>query len=225
MSYGNETRYIGTFASEPLANAALDAAVAVFAAEPSQGRSAKDMEATAKRAKEAAMNVAMQMSGKQKENKTMIHCKRCCDHTHPKPFAYSRLRHVRGRTNGGAWAWRTDYAQMCDNCGRHSEWAPTVNEHTQRLENEAIAKAQSRVTVDVDKPLKDSKLGIDLKHEHKSGVVTVGKISRDGLFADTELKEGMKIETINGRHFESFQQLVNFLKATTGHITIYASAQ
>ena len=74
MWYGNDARYIGRFASEPLANAALKAAVAVFAAEPSQGRTAKEMEATAERAKEAAMKVAMQMSGKQEENKTAIHC-------------------------------------------------------------------------------------------------------------------------------------------------------
>lgn len=223
MWYGNETRVIGTFASEPVANAANDAAVAVFAAEPSQGRSAEEVDAIVTQAKEAAMNDVVQMSPL-KENETMIHCKRCCDHTHPKPFAYSRLRHVRGRKNGGAWVWRPDYAQFCKNCGKHTEWAPTENEHTRRLENEAKAKAQRRpVTVVVDKPSEDSKLGIDLKLE--SGVVTVGKISRDGLFADTELKEGMTIETINERHFESFQQLVNFLKATTGHITIYASAQ
>ena len=134
MWYGNDARYIGRFASEPLANAALKAAVAVFAAEPSQGRTAKEMEATAERAKAAAMNVAMQMSVL-KDNETMISC--TCGYTYPKPFAYSKLRYIRDRRNGGVWAWRTDCQKNCKKCGLHYQWAPTVNEHTQRLENKA----------------------------------------------------------------------------------------
>ena len=143
MSYGNETRHIGTFASEPLANAALDAAVAVFAAEPSQGRSAEEVDAIVTQAKEAAMNDVVQMSPLQ-ENETMIHCMKVqdggelvCGYTYPKPFAYSKLRYAIVRGNGGAWKWRTDCQKDCKKCGRHREWAPTVNEHSQRLENEA----------------------------------------------------------------------------------------
>ena len=148
---------MGLFASEPLANAALDAAVAVFAEEPSQGHSAKEIEATVKRAKEAAMKVAMQMSrqtisqGDAAKVKTQIRCKkvqeggvRCCDLTRTKPIEYSKLRYAKGRKKGSAWMWRTIERVSCDNCGRHTEWAPTDNEHTRRLENEAKEKAAGR---------------------------------------------------------------------------------
>ena len=152
MGYGNNERYMGLFASEPLANVANNAAVAVFAKEPSQGRSTEEVEAIVKRAEEAAMNAVMQMSGKQKENvatvQIEIHCL-CCDLTHTKPFEYSKLRYIRGRKNGGAWAWRRTagggYAGFsCKNCGQDAEWAPTDNEHTRRLENEAKEKAAGR---------------------------------------------------------------------------------
>ena len=150
MSYGNKTRYIGTFASEPLANAALNAALAVFAAKPAQGRSAEEVEATVKRAKEAAMKVAMQMSGQTISQggaakvKTQIRCKKvqeggmlCCDLIRTKPIEYSKLRYVKGRKKGSAWMWRTDNVVDCKKCGRHTEWAPTDNAYTQGLENKA----------------------------------------------------------------------------------------
>lgn len=77
----------------------------------------------------------------------------------------------------------------------------------------------------VTKPSPDCKLGITLGK--RDGFVTITNISKDGLFADTDLKVGMKVLAVNGQKLTvdmSTTEVVTLMKTAERSVTIRAAA-
>ena len=71
------------------------------------------------------------------------------------------------------------------------------------------------VNVAITTPLKGSKLGIGLTDQ--GGRVKVISIASDGFFADTDLKVGMNVETINSKRVDTSKQAITMLN-DMGHM-------
>ena len=74
------------------------------------------------------------------------------------------------------------------------------------------------------KPSIDSKLGIGITQ--KAGEINnihVTSIAPGSMFAGTPLKVGMRIQTVNGRSFDTCSEFVDYLKAYKGEVVIIAS--
>ena len=71
------------------------------------------------------------------------------------------------------------------------------------------------VNVAITTPLKGKKLGIGLTDQ--GGRVKVISIASDGFFADTDLKVGMNVETINSKRVDTSKQAITMLN-DMGHM-------
>ena len=72
--------------------------------------------------------------------------------------------------------------------------------------------------ISVVRPSKDIKLGLTIKQTGTA--VFVSSIHPNSLFIDTNLKEGMILQSINGIGYESFQDVVKLLGEAEGTINI-----
>ena len=80
-------------------------------------------------------------------------------------------------------------------------------------------------TAVVTKPSNDTKLGIGI--QNGKGSIEITSIAPGSLLAGTELKVGMKIESINGRSFlacADCKTCADFLGSAVGEVTIMASS-
>ena len=80
-------------------------------------------------------------------------------------------------------------------------------------------------TAVVTKPSNDTKLGIGI--QNGKGSIEITSIAPGSLLAGTELKVGMKIESINGRSFlacADCKTCADFLGSAVGQVTIVASS-
>lgn len=78
----------------------------------------------------------------------------------------------------------------------------------------------------VNKEAVDSKLGISIRRTSVSGTTLVGRVAGDGPFAETGLKEGMKVVSIKAADTDcsamELDEILNVLKTATGDVTIVA---
>ena len=82
----------------------------------------------------------------------------------------------------------------------------------------------SEVIVLGTKPSIDSKLGIGItQRAGEINNIHVTSIAPGSTFAGTPLKVGMRIQTVNGRSFDTCSEFVNYLKAYKGEVVIIAS--
>jgi len=72
----------------------------------------------------------------------------------------------------------------------------------------------------VEKESQDQKLGIGMKTT--DGVAVISKIVEDGMFANTQLKVGMEVKTVNNTKVSNNSEAISMLKEATGQITIVA---
>jgi predicted metalloprotease with PDZ domain len=82
------------------------------------------------------------------------------------------------------------------------------------------------VTATVDKK-PDTKLGLSIKRSSVTGTTRIGKISDAGLFASTDLKEGMKVVSINETRVAGMElnDILEVLKSAEGKVTIVAETE
>jgi hypothetical protein len=66
----------------------------------------------------------------------------------------------------------------------------------------------------------DQKLGIGMKTT--DGVVVISNIVEDGMFANTQLKVGMEVKTVNNTKVSNTSEAISMLKEATGQVTIVA---
>jgi C-terminal processing protease CtpA/Prc len=94
------------------------------------------------------------------------------------------------------------------------------------LRSPAYVFASFSITAVVNKTSPDDKLGVSIKRLPSSGLTVVGKVSPDGLFGKTGLKEGMKVLKVNNRdvNLMELNDLLMVLKESSGMITILAEA-
>ena len=78
-----------------------------------------------------------------------------------------------------------------------------------------------QVVVVVSKPSKDAKLGIGLTDD--GGSVKITTLNNDGLFANTLLKVGMRVNTINSKRVTTSNEAVGLLKEAEKQVVIVAS--
>lgn len=76
------------------------------------------------------------------------------------------------------------------------------------------------VSVTVTKPSQDARVGVGIKE--KFGVPVINSIREDGLVANTDLKIGMQIYSINGAHCSGKESALAMLRVTEGTIKIDA---
>ena len=77
------------------------------------------------------------------------------------------------------------------------------------------------VSIVITKPFKQSMLGIGL--ESQRGRVHVTSIAQDGLFANTGLKVGMRLHSVNKRSFTSSKEAATILKWAQNQVVVVAS--
>jgi predicted metalloprotease with PDZ domain len=82
------------------------------------------------------------------------------------------------------------------------------------------------VTATVDKK-PDTKLGLSIKRSSVTGTTRIGKISDGGLFSSTDLKEGMKVVSINETRVAGMElnDILEVLKSAEGKVTIVAETE
>ena len=82
------------------------------------------------------------------------------------------------------------------------------------------------VTATVDKK-PDTKLGLSIKRSSVTGTTRIGKISEGGLFSSTDLKEGMKVVSINETRVAGMElnDILDVLKSAEGKVTIVAETE
>ncbi|CAJ1965369.1 unnamed protein product [Cylindrotheca closterium] len=82
----------------------------------------------------------------------------------------------------------------------------------------------SGFTGTVFKESKDQTVGIAFKQEHPDHPVTISR--NTGLFANTDLKVGMEVESINGVSIDGFTRLkaIGFIKEAEGQVTVVGKA-
>ncbi|KAL7554091.1 hypothetical protein ACHAWF_017481 [Thalassiosira exigua] len=79
------------------------------------------------------------------------------------------------------------------------------------------------VILTINKPSKDTKLGLTVTQEKGGNTIKVTSMMADSLFVHTQLKVGMMLRTVNGRSCDSFGEGFDVLKSTAGEVTIVAS--
>jgi len=72
----------------------------------------------------------------------------------------------------------------------------------------------------VKKPFKDDKLGIVLTGQ---GTIKITSIAEDDIFAKTNLKAGMNLETINSARFATANEAMSLLKSVEDRVAVVAS--
>ena len=80
-----------------------------------------------------------------------------------------------------------------------------------------------KVTVVVDKPSKESKVGLSI--QQGDGFIKVSRIEKDGLFAGTELTEGMVLDSINGMECTLTREALPLFQGVEGSLTLVAHMQ
>ena len=80
--------------------------------------------------------------------------------------------------------------------------------------------SDAKVTVKVTKPTKESRLGIGITNQE---FLKVTSIAEDGLLVNTDLKLGMKVETINGQAVTTAKEAIGLLKDAENQVTIEAA--
>lgn len=119
----------------------------------------------------------------------------------------------------------------CNVCNTHFETGvldKTVQHSLFMLDEEPNITTKTTSTMElktivvlVTKPSKDAKLGIGLTNNKGSVIVTT--LFDDGLFANTDLKVGMRVKTINSNRVTTSQQAVCLLKEAEKQVAIVAS--
>jgi len=84
------------------------------------------------------------------------------------------------------------------------------------------AESQKAVTIVVAKPTKEIKLGLSIEFMGKDIVVT--QIQPNSIFWHTKLRTNMRIVTVNGASYATFQEGIDLLKNAEGTVTIAAAA-
>ena len=79
------------------------------------------------------------------------------------------------------------------------------------------------VTVTVIKPSKNVKLGLGIGQKAGQSGILVNSIAPGSLFANTDLKVGMTLRSIDGRGYSSFQEGLALVKGAEGTLTIVAA--
>ena len=80
--------------------------------------------------------------------------------------------------------------------------------------------SDAKVTVNITKPSKESRLGIGITNQE---FLKVTSIAEDGLFANTDLKLGMKVETINGQAVTTSKEAITLLKEAEDQVILEAA--
>lgn len=85
-------------------------------------------------------------------------------------------------------------------------------------------RASMPVTATVDKNSPTAKLGLSIKRSSVTGTTRIGRVSDEGLFASTSLKEGMKVISINDTRVAGMElgDILDVLKNAEGTVTIVA---
>ena len=93
---------------------------------------------------------------------------------------------------------------------------------TAKSEVTVVAEYVGFVGVTVYKDSPDSKVGIKLKS--KDGQIFISSISPESLFADTDIKVGMKLVSVNKHDCAGLTpfEAIEFFKASDGAITVFA---
>jgi len=93
---------------------------------------------------------------------------------------------------------------------------------TAKSEVTVVAEYVGFVGVTGTKETKDSKVGIKLKE--KGGQIYISSISPESLFADTDLKVGMKLVSVNKHDCAGLNpfEAIEYFKAAEGTVTVFA---
>ena len=99
--------------------------------------------------------------------------------------------------------------------------ATATSPEPQKAEPKVEKKNPVEVTVSVEKPEKETKVGISVGR--KGEEILIQKISGDGLFANCELKVGQKVVSINRTACPSnSKEAIDLIKESVGTLTIVA---
>lgn len=93
---------------------------------------------------------------------------------------------------------------------------------TAKFEVTVVAEYVGFVGVTINKESQDTKVGIKLKE--KDGSIYVSSISETSLFADTDLKVGMKLVSVNKHDCNGLSpfEAIEYFKAAEGDVTVFA---
>eukprot|EP00980_Cylindrotheca_fusiformis_P001476 scaffold345_cov134-Cylindrotheca_fusiformis.AAC.87 len=82
------------------------------------------------------------------------------------------------------------------------------------------------VVATVFKESKDQKCGIHFRQKSPDDPITISSLAEDGLFANTDLRIGMQVVSINGTDVDGFtrRKAMKLLKHTEGELTVVAQS-
>lgn len=86
----------------------------------------------------------------------------------------------------------------------------------------AVVESEQTVTIVINKPTKETKLGLGIGRLAKDVVVTT--IHPHSIFQDTKLSTMMRIVMVNGASYATFQEGVDLLANAEGVVTVVATA-
>lgn len=87
--------------------------------------------------------------------------------------------------------------------------------------------AHALITATANKPCPEAKTGVVLSgNASSSSAVTIARITRDSIFANTALTSGMRILSVNGHDwFTNYQEAIGLIRSLQGEITVVATTQ